>query len=178
MELSRTGDSLVRDVAATWGRHNLVQNWDFGTSGDVFLRCHSAEGRNFTDLLGPADPGLFPAYSEFHHSLAMANLVDSCQLDDGFLARNRGAESSGAGHTSTECVFWNNRGAGGRLTSHQFGRGYVIGTAGLRVEHRPGRPRPRGQRAGRLAGGRRRRPDPGPGLALRGPAGAPPGAVG
>jgi hypothetical protein len=143
VELSRTSDALIRDVSATWGRHNLVQNWDFGTSGNVFLRCHSAEGRNFTDFLGSSDPGLFPAYSEFHHSLAMSNLIDSCVLDDGFLARNRGSESSGAGHTSTECVFWNNRGKG-RLGSRQYGWGYVIGTQGLRVETEIGHPDPEG----------------------------------
>ncbi len=35
--------------------------------------------------------------------------------------------SSGAGHTATECVFWNTTGSG-LLRSAQFGIGYVIGT--------------------------------------------------
>ena len=63
----------------------------------------------------------------------MACLVDSCRLEDGWKAANRLHESSGAGHTATQCVFWNTTG-GGRLLCHQFGHGYVIGTGpGLRV---------------------------------------------
>src|SRR5690606_39099768 len=79
------------------------------------------------------DPVGFPAASEYHHSLAMANLVDSCTIDDGWYAVNRGGWSSGAGHSATQCVFWNVRGSG-VVRSHQFGLGYVIGTSGVVVD--------------------------------------------
>jgi len=65
--------------------------------------------------------------SEYHHSLAMANLVDDSVADDGWGAVNRQAWSSGAGHSATQSVFWNLRGQG-ILRSYQFGHGYVIGT--------------------------------------------------
>jgi hypothetical protein len=64
-------------------------------------------------------------FSEFHHSLAMANLIDNATSNDGWGALNRGDESSGAGHTATENVFLNVR--GGVVRSMQFGWGYVIG---------------------------------------------------
>jgi len=68
--------------------------------------------------------------------LATANLIDSSVIDDGWRAQNRKTESSGAGHTATETVFWNNSGAGW-IHSFQFGWGYVIGTSGaLKVTHR------------------------------------------
>jgi hypothetical protein len=120
-EVSRSNEVLFVDVAANAGRHNLIQNWDFGTSGCVFLRCSTANGGG-TEFGFPT-----PAFSEYHHSLAMANLVDSSTVSDGFRAVNRGAESSGAGHSSTQSVLWNARG-GGYLASKQFGWGYVIGT--------------------------------------------------
>ena len=66
--------------------------------------------------------------SEYHHSLATANLVDSSILDDGWAALNRGDWSTGAGHSATECVFWNVTGEGA-LRSYQYGHGYVIGTS-------------------------------------------------
>ena len=73
-------------------------------------------------------------YSEFHHSLATANLIDSSIFHDGFSIINRGSYSSGAGHTGTENVFWNTSGTG-LLRSQQYGWGYVIGTSlALEVE--------------------------------------------
>ena len=133
-EVSRSSDVLMRDCGASDGRHNFIQNWDFGTTGCVFLRCHSARSRAY---LADWDPFGYPAYSEFHHSLSMANLVDGCRLEDGWSALNRGAESSGAGHTATGCVFWNLTG-GGLLRSFQHGRGYVIGPGDLTVSTRLG----------------------------------------
>lgn len=65
--------------------------------------------------------------SEFHHSLAMENLIDDSTADDGWKCINRGLESSGAGHAGTSNVFWNVRGKG-MLTSKQFRHGYVVGT--------------------------------------------------
>lgn len=126
-EISQSSEVLTVDSTATAGRHNFIQNWGFGTSGCVWLRCASAGGLNMTHNIKIPGVGI-PAYSEFHHSLAMANLIDSCTLDDGFQAVDRGSESTGAGATSTENVFWNNRGKG-ILRSKQYGRGYVIGTA-------------------------------------------------
>lgn len=127
-EVSRSSEVLIRDSVGRNGRHNFIQNWDFGTSGLVFLRVESAGGRSMSKRAGLATIG----FSEFHHSLAMANLIDSATLDDGFQALNRKAWSSGAGHTATQSVFWNASGSGS-IESHQFGDGYVIGTTGLLV---------------------------------------------
>jgi len=92
----------------------------------VWLRCQSAGG---FAAVSSSLPGLGQtATCEFHHSLAMANLIDTCLLDDGWSALNRRTWSSGAGHTATQCVFWNTGGKG-VLRSFQYGWGYVIGTA-------------------------------------------------
>ncbi len=129
-EISQSNEGLIRDCAGLDGRHNFIQNWGFGTTGCVFLRCYSAGSTNLAYRNLPV--GL-PAYNEYHHSLAMANLVDQCTLDDGWYAGNRKNESSGAGHTSTQCVFWNTDGRG-VLRSFQYGTGYVIGTEDIRVD--------------------------------------------
>lgn len=128
-EISRSNEVLTRDCQAYDGRHNFIQNWDFGTSGCVWLRIHTEGSMSFTnidDLTGSE------ARSEYHHSLAMANLVDDSVLEDGWSAVNRNGFSSGAGHTATQDVFWNVRGAG-TIRCFQFGWGYVIGTIGLTV---------------------------------------------
>ncbi|MHB8878545.1 MAG: glycosyl hydrolase family 28-related protein, partial [Myxococcaceae bacterium] len=127
-EVSASSEVLIRDSVGTAGRHNFIQNWDFGTTGCVFLRIESEAGRMMN---GPTQPGS-PGFSEFHHSLATACLVDQPLLRDGFLGLNRYTSSSGAGHTLSQSVFWNASG-GGILESHQFGWGYVIGTDDLTV---------------------------------------------
>jgi hypothetical protein len=78
------------------------------------------------------NPFSFPTASEFHHSLAMACLIDQSTIDDAWQAQNRQLYSSGAGQTSTQGVFWNNQGRG-RISSLQYGWGYVIGTKKLTV---------------------------------------------
>lgn len=123
-EVRQSNEVLIRDAEAARGRHNFIVNWDFGASGVVFLRTRSVGGEAFTSA---TDPLGTPACSEYHHALAMANLVDDSWADDCWKAVNRLSYSSGAGHTATESVFWNLRGPG-PLTSHQYGRGYVIGT--------------------------------------------------
>ena len=123
-EIRQSSEILTRDSVAVHGRHNFIQNWGFGTTGCVWLRVHSADGEAH---LSPDLPFGAVGYSEYHHSLATANLVDQSTFDDGFSAVNRGAYSSGAGHSATECVFWNTSGTG-YLRSFQFGWGYVIGT--------------------------------------------------
>jgi len=130
VEVQRDNEVLVRDAVAENGRHNFIQNWDFGTSGCVFLRCRSAGGVAYSET--PLGPIPITAYSELHHSLARANLFDACTFDDGWQSVNRGTESSGAGHAGTENVLWNTRGAG-TVKSLQRGLGYVIGTVGVSV---------------------------------------------
>lgn len=125
-EVRSSSELLVRDCEARDGRHNFIQNWDFGLSGCVFSGLTSSGSTTVTILLGLPVP--WPARCEYHHALAMANLVEDSTLDDGWEGKNRGQESSGAGHTSTGSVFWNIRGAGG-IVSKQAGWGYVIGTA-------------------------------------------------
>ena len=133
-EVSRSNEVLFRDSEAVGGRHNFIQNWDFGTAGCVFLRTVSREGvaeNGFIKTLG---------YSEFHHSLAMANLIDTSVVHDGWQSVNRGGYSSGAGHAGTQNVFWNLTGEGS-LRSVQYGYGYVVGTGpDLEVTVDPGDP--------------------------------------
>lgn len=124
-EVSKSNEVLFVDDIARRGRHNFIQNWDFGTSGVVWLRCQSRDGvaiNSGINLVG---------LSEFHHSLATANLIDGNFATDGWNAVNRGDYSSGAGLTAKENVFWNHR--GGRLQSFQFGLGFVIGTQDVTV---------------------------------------------
>lgn len=123
-EIGASNEVLIRDCVGLDGRHNFIQNWDFGTTGCVFLRCSSAGGRVLTS---PTSSIGVTGLCEFHHSLSMACLIDSCMLDDGWYGGNRGSESSGAGHTVTQSAYWNTTGAG-RIRSYQFGNGYIIGT--------------------------------------------------
>lgn len=128
-ELMQSDEILVRDCVGRAGRHNFIQNWDFGTTGCVFLRTLSEDGEAWGDSTGLWTP---MGASEYHHALAMANLVDASEAHDGWAAKNRMHWSSGAGHSATECVFWNTRGTGS-LESLQYGLGYVIGTEDLDV---------------------------------------------
>jgi hypothetical protein len=123
-EISKSCEILIRDCIGKDGRHNFIQNWDFNTNGCVFLRIKSSGSRVYKvswDFIG------FPAASEFHHALAMANLIDSSEINDGWYSRNRGNWSSKAGHTATENVLWNISGKG-LVISSQYGWGYLIGT--------------------------------------------------
>ena len=108
-EISRSSEVLTRDCTAIAGRHNFIQNWDFGASGLVWLRCVSQEGRGFSNS---RDRRGYSGLSEYHHSLAMACLVDSCTLDDGWFGGNRHDWGAGAGNTVTQSVYWNTRGEG------------------------------------------------------------------
>ncbi|HOZ48988.1 MAG TPA: glycosyl hydrolase family 28-related protein [Candidatus Hydrogenedentes bacterium] len=128
-EITESNEILTRDCVGRDGRHNFIQNWGFGTTGCVWLRCVSSGGMSFWSISFPIG---YPSYCEFHHSLAMACLIDSCTLDDGWYGGNRRDESSGAGHTVTQSVFWNNCG-NGQIRSFQFGEGYIIGSKGLAV---------------------------------------------
>ena len=124
-EMRQSGEILFRDSTAVAGRHNFIQNWGFGSTGCVWLRVESRDGESWPSMSGfLASTG----YSEFHHSLATANLIDSSRFADGLSIVNRGTESTGAGHTGTENAFWNVDGLGrGTLRSLQFAQGYVIG---------------------------------------------------
>jgi hypothetical protein len=129
-EISRANEILTRDCVGIAGRHNFIQNWGFGATGLVWLRCRSAAGRGYANIL---DPIGYLGCCEFHHSLAMACLIDSCELDDGWFGGNRHNWSSGAGNTVTETVYWNTTGKG-IIRSWQDGNGYIIGTQGVKVD--------------------------------------------
>jgi hypothetical protein len=123
-EVRQSNEVLFRDLVARGGRHNFIQNWGFGVTGVVWLRTRSLDGRAYPSR----DSTLYgTGFSEFHHSLATANLIDASWSNDGWSASNRRTESTGAGHTATENVFWNTSGPG-LIRSYQFGVGYVIGT--------------------------------------------------
>ena len=128
-ELRQANEVLTRDCSGTDGRHNFIENWGFGTTGCVWLRVHSSGGFSAT---APGSDFGGTGYSEFHHSLATANLIDSSVFDDGISIVNRRLESTGAGHSGTRNVIWNNSGTGA-LRSMQYGWGYVIGTRDLEV---------------------------------------------
>jgi len=124
-QVTRSNEVLFKDCIGAEGRHNFIQNWDFGTAGCVWLRCDTSLATNEFGL---------GTKSEYHHSLAMACLVDSCVIDDGWQGGNRGDYSSGAGHSVTQSVYWNSTGTGS-IGSWNYGVGYVIGTAaGMSVQ--------------------------------------------
>lgn len=126
-EVQRSSEVLFRDAQGDGGRHNFIQNWGFGATGCVWLRVASRNGV----ALGSKDDTLnLTGLSEFHHSLATANLIDSSTFDDGFSIVNRSGESSGAGHTGTQNVLWNLDGKG-VVRTLQWKTGYLIGTRGL-----------------------------------------------
>ncbi len=130
-EVRQSSEVLFRDLVGASGRHNFIQNWGFGATGIVWLRIHTKDG--IAVPLKGLDIGL-PGFSEFHHSLSTANLIDQSVIDDGWGAVNRGDYSSGAGHSATETVLWNSSGAG-TLRSRQFGHGYIIGAEpSLKIE--------------------------------------------
>ena len=130
-EVRQSSEILLRDSIGEGGRHNFIQNWGFGATGVVWLRVQSKGG--VAVALDKTDLGLV-GLSEFHHSLATANLIDQSRLDDGWGAVNRGDYSTGAGHAATETVLWNSSG-NGVIRSRNFGHGYVIGPAPtLKVE--------------------------------------------
>lgn len=131
-EVRYSSEILYRDCIAQDGRHNFIQNWDFGATGIVWLRCEST-GSTAVTLFGSAEIPV-RAYSEYHHSLSMACLVDSCVFGDGWATGNRGDWSSGAGHTATETALWNTKGLGeARIRSFNYAQGYVIGTEDIEV---------------------------------------------
>lgn len=132
-EVSRSTEVLTIGSTARAGRHNFIQNWDFGTSGCVWTAAESHDGRA---LFADWDPIGSLGYSEYHHSLARANLVEDSVVTDGWQGVHRGSDSSGAGHSATENVFWNLRG-GGQLRSLQWGMGYVIAPNDMNVTTDP-----------------------------------------
>ncbi|MFO0755179.1 MAG: DNRLRE domain-containing protein [Byssovorax sp.] len=127
-EASMSNEVLFKDDIADDVRHAFIQNWDFGASGLVFLRCTADNDIAVNPTFST------PGTSEFHHRLAIANLYDSCHDSSGFMALNRTTDSSYSGHTSTQNVFWNTSGGGtpdSILRSYQFGMGYIIGTVNI-----------------------------------------------
>ncbi|NLN92037.1 MAG: hypothetical protein GX130_01830 [Candidatus Hydrogenedens sp.] len=132
-EVRQSNEILYQDCIARKGRHNFVQNWGFGATGIVWLRCESTGSAQVFILQGMELP--VRTFSEYHHSLSMACLVDSCVFDDGWSAGNRRHYSTGAGHSATECVMWNTRGKDkSEIRSYNYGHGYVIGTKNISVK--------------------------------------------
>ncbi len=130
-EITQSNEILMQNCFASAGRHNFIQNWGFGTTGCVFHNCSSQGSwayRSVTDIFGA------PAFCEYHHSLAMACLVDQCYLRDGWYGGNRRDWSSGAGHSVTQSVYWNVSGESlSPILSWQYGWGYIIGTTKMLV---------------------------------------------
>lgn len=132
-EIRQSSEILTRDTQGLEGRHNFIQNWGFGVTGCVWLRIYSQGGRKVD-----YPPLAWPTWSEFHHSLATANLVDNSTFDDGWCVENRRDYSTGAGVTGTDTVIWNTDGSG-IVQSWNYKMGYVVGTGSklhLRTELR------------------------------------------
>ena len=45
-EVTASNEILIRDSIALEGRHAFIQNWDFGTTGVVFLRVEAGGSRS------------------------------------------------------------------------------------------------------------------------------------
>jgi hypothetical protein len=125
--LSRSNEVLVRDCSGREGRHNFSINWDFGASGNVFLRILSVGGLVCGSLQAQLDGTCSVGPTDFHHALAVANLFDSSVIDDALQVGNRQDWSTGAGHTGTMNVFWNITGAG-HVYAYNQAMGYLVGT--------------------------------------------------
>jgi hypothetical protein len=117
-------DALVIDSTAEYGRHNFIISQ--AGSGNVIRRVTSINAR---------------ASDDSHRYLARANLLDRVILDSAWLqAVNRGDDSTGAGFTATQNVFWGTHAITihptpilGRsscvVESVQWGFGYLIGSS-------------------------------------------------
>ena len=55
-ELMQSDEILVRDSVGRAGRHNFIQNWDFGTTGCVFLRTLSEDGEAWATRMASGRP--------------------------------------------------------------------------------------------------------------------------
>jgi len=126
--LVQGADHLIVDSRGARARHDFIVG-SFSASGNVFLRSRTESPRYSDDT---------------HRFLSHANLYDAMVLDAAWLQSvNRGAESSGAGFTATEDVYWNTEilanhrttvnapagfPAGVAIETAQWGWGYAIGT--------------------------------------------------
>lgn len=126
-QLSRSNEVLMRDCIGHNGRHNFSLNWEFGASGNVFLRIESSGGRVCDSLQQQLDGDCGTGPSDFHHALAIANLFDNARIDDALQVGNRRDWSIGAGQTGTMNVFWHVLGTG-KVLAYNQAMGYAIGT--------------------------------------------------
>jgi hypothetical protein len=117
----RSNESLIRDSIGEHSRHNF----DFKSmwsSGNVILDSRGKDGSLATD---------------FHMHLSPSNLFDNFVLDnENIEGRYRPyGTNNDHGQTTTQSVFWNTTAIdeGNRLTSEQWGWGYVIGTRGSAI---------------------------------------------
>ena len=127
-QVSASNEVLIKNSEAINGRHNFSFSWDFGASGNVFLRVKSEGGRVCSSYAKQLSNDCTEGGADFHHALSMANLYDSAVINDSLRVGNRLTASSGAGQTGTMNVFWNIRGRG-NLYAYNYGAGYVIGTS-------------------------------------------------
>ncbi len=113
---------------------------------NMFLRCEALSGRHNFTYTGMQCSGnvnkdcktISPLLVlDFHAYFSVANLIEGMDVgDDRMEAKNRGDISNGAGHTTSQSVFWNsfsNSDTGTIIDSQQFGFGYVIGTSGTKT---------------------------------------------
>jgi hypothetical protein len=131
-----SNEVLIKNSSGTAGRHNLSFVGRFGNSGNVVHKFKSSGGRVCSTLeadladkcsIGPVDT---------HESLAIANLFDLVELDDGIEIGNRQDKSSSVGPTGTLNVIWNVKGTG-FVNSYNTGTGYVFGSEpGIKLHYK------------------------------------------
>jgi hypothetical protein len=109
--IAGSNEVLIKNSSGTAGRHNLTFVGRFANSGNVVHKFKSRGGRVCSTL----------------ESLAIANLFDLVDLDDGLEIGNRQDKSSNVGPTGTLNVIWNVKGTG-YVGSYNTGAAYVFGS--------------------------------------------------
>ena len=113
-------NTLVQNCSAYRNRHGFVNGQAFAQSGTVFSKCHSEGGwsfhynwMDFWSRYAQLEVGGLgvPGFSDNHFPMTSKQLVTDSDLYDGWASINRHHNSNNVGKTSTNAVFWNNRGA-------------------------------------------------------------------
>ncbi|HET9240438.1 MAG TPA: hypothetical protein VFO10_24450 [Oligoflexus sp.] len=122
-----SNEVLIKNSSGTAGRHNLTFVGRFANSGNVVHKFRSSGGRICSTLEADLANNCSVGPVDTHESLAIANLFDLIELDDGLEIGNRQDKSNNVGPTGTLNVIWNVKGSG-FVNSYNTGTGYVFGS--------------------------------------------------
>jgi len=126
--IGSSNEVLVKNSSGENGRHNLTFVGRFSNSGNVIHKFKSSGGMICSSLQGDLTNRCGVGPIDTHESLAIANLFDLVEANDGFEIGNRQSKSNSVGPTGTLNTVWNMSGTG-FLRSFNTGLGYVLGTA-------------------------------------------------